>query len=94
MPKNDWSSFLNLGGGISISAFSSLGSGLEPSHDIISLNNGMLVHLKWYFSFFSFRLAFLQISSTLSTVLSWPLPRSSRPVFKISLVMPNTLVSP
>ena len=41
VPRKDWSSFLHLGDGISIGTFNFLGSGLEPSHDMIYPKNGI-----------------------------------------------------
>ena len=64
------------------SAFTFLGSGLTPQHNKISPKNGILVHLYRYLSLFGFRLAFLHILNTLSSVTLWSLPKSLNPTIR------------
>ena len=76
---------------MSINACTFLGSGLAPYWEIISLMKGMLLHLRRHLSLLSFRLTCLHILSTLSNVMDWSLPSSSKPAIRISSVIPNTL---
>ena len=85
---------LYLGRGMSTNTFNFLGSGVIQSYLMMTPKKGILVHLKWHLSLSSFRLTFLHIFNSLSTVSSWSLPSSSNPASKISSAMPNTLGSP
>ena len=82
--------FVGLGGGISMSAFSFCGSGFAPCWDTISPKSGTDVHLKWHLFLFSFRYTCLQIFSTLCNVSSWPFPLASYPTTNMSLAILNT----
>ena len=79
-----------LGGNISISTFSLLGSDLTACVEIILPKNGTNVHLKWYLSLFSFRFTCLYICSIFYSVSLLSSPLLSYPSTKMSPVVPNT----
>ena len=68
--KNNCSSFLDFGGGISLNACTFLGSRLTLCQLITLPKKEMLVHLKRHLSLFSFKFACLHILRTFSNVAS------------------------
>ena len=79
---------------MAVSAYTFLGSGFTLDHVIISLKNGMLVHLNRHLSLLSFILACLHILNMLLSVASWCLPMSLNPSMRMSSAIPNTFGSP
>ena len=75
-PRNDCSTFLDFGGGISVRGYSFHRSDCTSYHEMISPKR-TLVLLKWQLSLLSFRFSFLHSCRTLHTALSWSALSSS-----------------